>query len=59
MPKHLQQQLFQFKTKTSFEKYDFLVLSKQIKFGIQAVIESCTDILTTSYWLHVELAKNI
>jgi hypothetical protein len=24
---------------------------------IQAVIESCTDILTTSYWLHVELGK--
>jgi hypothetical protein len=22
------------------------------------VIESCTDILTTSYWLHVELGKN-
>jgi hypothetical protein len=26
---------------------------------IQNVIESCTDILTTSYWLHVELGKNI
>jgi hypothetical protein len=26
---------------------------------IQGVIESCTDILTTSYWLHVELGKNI
>jgi hypothetical protein len=26
---------------------------------IQDVIESCTDILTTSYWLHVELGKNI
>jgi hypothetical protein len=26
---------------------------------VQGVIESCTDILTTSYWLHVELAKNI
>jgi hypothetical protein len=26
--------------------------------GIQGVIESCTDILT-SYWLHVELGKNI
>jgi hypothetical protein len=25
----------------------------------QGVIESCTDILTTSYWLHVELGKNI
>jgi hypothetical protein len=24
---------------------------------IQGVIESCTDILTTSYWLHVELGK--
>jgi hypothetical protein len=28
-------------------------------FVIQGVIESCTDILTTSYWLHVELGKNI
>jgi hypothetical protein len=27
--------------------------------AIQGVIESCTDILTTSYWLHVELGKNI
>jgi hypothetical protein len=26
---------------------------------IQGVIESCTDILTTSYWLRVELGKNI
>jgi hypothetical protein len=26
---------------------------------IQGVIESCTDILTTGYWLHVELGKNI
>jgi hypothetical protein len=26
---------------------------------IQGVIESCIDILTTSYWLHVELGKNI
>jgi hypothetical protein len=25
---------------------------------IQSVIES-TDILTTSYWLHVELGKNV
>jgi hypothetical protein len=24
---------------------------------IQGVIESCTDILTTSYWHHVELGK--
>jgi hypothetical protein len=29
------------------------------KSQIQGVIESCTDILTTSYWLHVELGKNI
>jgi hypothetical protein len=27
--------------------------------AVQGVIESCTDILTTSYWLHVELGKNI
>jgi hypothetical protein len=26
---------------------------------IQGVIESCTDILTTNYWLHVELGKNM
>jgi hypothetical protein len=26
---------------------------------IQGVIESCTDILTTSYWLLVELGKNM
>jgi hypothetical protein len=26
---------------------------------IQGVIESCTDILTTSYWLHVEHGRNI
>jgi predicted phosphoadenosine phosphosulfate sulfurtransferase len=30
-----------------------------ICFYIQGVIESCTDMLTTSYWLHVELEKNI
>jgi hypothetical protein len=24
---------------------------------VQGVIDSCTDILTTSYWLHVELEK--
>jgi hypothetical protein len=28
-------------------------------FKIQGVIESCTDILITSYWFHVELGKNI
>jgi hypothetical protein len=27
--------------------------------SIQGVFESCADILTTSYWLHVELVKNI
>jgi PAS domain-containing protein len=26
---------------------------------IQGVFESCAEILTTSYWLHVELGKNI
>jgi hypothetical protein len=30
-----------------------------MSFKIQGVIESCADILTTSYWLHVELGKNI
>jgi hypothetical protein len=28
-------------------------------YYIQGAIESCTDILTTSYWLHVELGKKI
>jgi hypothetical protein len=27
--------------------------------NIQGVIESFTDILTTNYWLHLELEKNI
>jgi hypothetical protein len=26
---------------------------------IQGVFESCAEILSTSYWLHVELGKNI
>jgi hypothetical protein len=29
------------------------------QFNIQGVFESCAEILTTSYWLHVELGKNI
>jgi hypothetical protein len=32
---------------------------KALRTHIQSVTESCTDILTTSYWLHVELGKNI
>jgi hypothetical protein len=35
------------------------VINPLIIMIIQDVIESCTDILTTSYWLHVELGKNI
>jgi hypothetical protein len=31
---------------------------KKEETKIQGVIESCTDILTTSYWLHVQLRKN-
>jgi hypothetical protein len=27
--------------------------------NIQGVFEMCAEILTTSYWLHVELGKNI
>jgi hypothetical protein len=39
------------------EKYlDFLIVSEYTY--IQGVIESITNILTTSYWLHVELGKN-
>jgi hypothetical protein len=30
-----------------------------IHIYIQGVIESCTDILTTNYWLHVELGKKL
>jgi hypothetical protein len=26
---------------------------------VQSVFEMCAEILTTSYWLHVELGKNI
>jgi hypothetical protein len=26
---------------------------------VQGDFESCAEILTTSYWLHVELGKNI
>jgi hypothetical protein len=33
--------------------------SQIVRAFIQGVIESCTDILTTSYWVHVELGKNI
>jgi hypothetical protein len=29
------------------------------KHYIQGVIEMCDQILTTTYWLHVELGKNI
>jgi hypothetical protein len=38
-----------------------IYLEKKLPFlkKIQGDIESCTDILTTSYWLHVELRKNI
>jgi hypothetical protein len=31
----------------------------RLKFTIQGVIEMRHQILTTSYWLHVELEKNI
>jgi hypothetical protein len=34
-------------------------LTGQLFRNIQGVIESCTDILTTSYCLHVEFGKNI
>jgi hypothetical protein len=37
----------------------FCSLISVFLFIIQGVIESCTDILTTSYWRHVELEKNI
>jgi hypothetical protein len=34
-------------------------IQSSVELGIHGVIESCTDILTTSYWLHVELEKKI
>jgi hypothetical protein len=37
----------------------FNLWTQQKKSHFYCVIESCTDILTTSYWLHVELGKNI
>jgi hypothetical protein len=37
----------------------FLAVVFSMINSIQGVIESCTDILTTSYWLHVELGKII
>jgi hypothetical protein len=41
-----------------FEKRNF---SQKSKFDtyIQGDFESCADILITSYWLHVELGKNV
>jgi hypothetical protein len=44
--------------KLMYGKSSYYLLSSHFK-DIQGVIESCTDILTTSYWLHVELGKNI
>jgi hypothetical protein len=32
---------------------------KSVDVDIQGVIEMCDQILTTRYWLHVELGKNI
>jgi hypothetical protein len=45
------------KDPVELEKY----LEKKLLFlkKIQSLFESYTDILTTSYWLHVELGKNI
>jgi hypothetical protein len=37
----------------------FLISKMICHTFIQGVIESCIDILTTSYWLHVKLGKNI
>jgi CMP-2-keto-3-deoxyoctulosonic acid synthetase len=34
-------------------------LTNTLVINIQGVFESCAEILTTSYWLHVELGKNI
>jgi hypothetical protein len=44
--------------------YKYNLVLKSFSYGtqvmghpVQGVIESCTDILTTSYWLYVELGK--
>jgi hypothetical protein len=45
--------------------FNFFFYDKQLitvdskNYIIQGVFESCAEILTTSYWLHVELGKNI
>jgi hypothetical protein len=35
------------------------MVNQDIQPDIQDVFESCAEILTTSYWLYVELGKNI
>jgi hypothetical protein len=40
------------KTDFNFDKIEYRV-------PIQGDFESCADILITSYWLHVELGKNV
>jgi hypothetical protein len=35
------------------------IFSPEVARTIQGDFESCADILMTSYWLHVELGKNV
>jgi hypothetical protein len=37
----------------------FISLLHNLKENVQGDFESCADILITSYWLHVELGKNV
>jgi hypothetical protein len=39
--------------------YSISSTGTDLTINIQGVIQSCTDIFTTCYWLHVELGKNI
>jgi hypothetical protein len=52
-----------YRVNVSFDYEDPHFLSirifKKFSCSIQGVIEMCDQILTTSYWLHVELGKNI
>jgi hypothetical protein len=45
--------------KEVFARVQRVNLTNTLVINIQGVFESCAEILTTSYWRHVELGKNI
>jgi hypothetical protein len=45
--------------KEVFARVQQVNLTNTLVINIQGVFESCAEILTTSYWLHVEVGKNI